>query len=278
MPTKHKVGVIGVGDMGGPMAQHLIDSPHPTYLWARRPPSLEQYEDGSFHRCATVAEMGSECDVVGLCVFNDDDVDQIVTGEGGLLSTMKTGSIILVHATITVETAQEIAGVAKAKGIDVIDAPVSGARARSVEGALTIMCGGDREAFVRAMPVMQCYGKSIKYLGPSGSGQKVKVLNNVLGFANLLTAYIAIETGKKMGLEPDAMMEVLRTSSGGSFNLNILIDRLLPDPSFARHALSMTEKDTQIFQEVCADAGIARSILDDAAEGASRMLGNLGKG
>lgn len=260
------------------MAANLIKSRHPTTLWARRSSSFDQFSGLNFATASTPAELGAACDVIGLCVFNDDDVREVITGENGILKGMAPGGTIIIHATISVETAADLARIAALQGVGVLDAPVSGSRQRSEDGTLAIMVGGEQDVFDRALPVMRSYGKVIERIGPIGSGQKMKVLNNVLGFCNLRMAYLALETAEKMGLDKGSVAAMLRASSGNSFNLEVLLDRLLPDPAYARHAVTMTDKDTRLFQKVCAAAGIDRSLLDDLAEQATDVVTKIGEG
>jgi 3-hydroxyisobutyrate dehydrogenase-like beta-hydroxyacid dehydrogenase len=272
-----KIGFIGLGDMGGAITRRIIDAGFQTALWARRSASLEQYRDVGFQRAATPAALGGMSDIVGVCVFGDADVRSVVLGADGLLSGMRRGSILLIHSTISVDATLELALAAEARGVAVLDAPVSGARAGAVNGKLAIMVGGDAAAFDKALPLMKAYGGSILHMGPVGSGQTMKLLNNVLGFANLRMAHLALELGTQLGLEQEAMRTTLRSGSAGSFNLNILLDRLLPDPAFARHAVTMTEKDTRLFQQVCKSAGLERSRMDQLAEEAIDVVAGLGR-
>ncbi|MDB5982091.1 MAG: 3-hydroxyisobutyrate dehydrogenase-like protein [Pseudomonas sp.] len=272
-----RAGFIGLGDMGGAIARRIIDAGFPTTLWARREASLEPFRDTSFASAPTPRDLGQSSDIVGLCVFGDDDVRAVALGPNGVLAGMSVGSILIIHSTISVDATLEISLAAEAKGVCVLDAPVSGARNGAVTGKLTIMAGGDPAAFDKALPFMSAYGASIFYLGPTGSGQKMKVLNNVLGFANLRMASLALELGAQLGLEPQSVQSILRSGSAGSFNLNILLDRLLPDPAFARHAVTMTEKDTRLYQAVCKSAGLGRSLMDQVAEEAIDVVAALGQ-
>lgn len=272
-----RAGFVGLGDMGEPMARHIIEAGISTTLWARRAASLEPFEGLSYQRARDLTDLGRSSDVVGVCVFGDADVRQVILADDGILAGMSPGGVIIIHATITVETAVEIERLAAEKGVGVLDAPVSGSRSRSLTGALAVMVGGDEAVFEKAMPVLRTYGNAIARLGPIGSGQKMKVLNNVLGFCNLRMAHLAIETGVRMGLDREAVMAMLRASSGQSFNLEVLIDRLLPEPEYARHAVGMTQKDTLIFQMVCQTAGIEASRLDEIALEAIQLVDELGK-
>lgn len=276
-PQDLRVGFIGLGDMGSAIALRIIDAGHATVLWARRDASFAAFAGKKWVRARDPRELGRLCGIVGICVFGDDDARAVLLGDQGVVSGMASGGVIIIHSTISIEATGEIARAAAQRGIGVIDAPVSGARSGAVAGKLSIMAGGEPAHFDRCLPLMRCYGSSIFHLGALGSGQKIKTLNNVLGFANLRMAKLALDVADRLGLEPQAARAVLRSGSGGSFNLNMLIDRLMPDPAFARHAVTMTEKDTRLFRTVCSAAGIGRSLLDQLAEEAVQVVGDLGR-
>jgi 3-hydroxyisobutyrate dehydrogenase len=273
----NRVGFIGLGDMGGAIAGRIVAAGFPTTLWARRQESYEALKDLSFERAATPAEVGARSDLVGVCVFADEDVRAVLSGPLGVFAGMRAGGIVLIHSTISVEATVELAALGKARGLGVLDAPVSGARSGAVSGKLAIMVGGEAQVFERALVVMRAYGSTILRLGDTGSGQRMKFLNNVLGFANVRLAHLALELAGRLGLDRDAAGMILRSGSGASANLNILLDRLLPDPAFARHAVTMTEKDTRLFQKACAAAGIERTLLDQVAEEATEVIAMLGQ-
>jgi 3-hydroxyisobutyrate dehydrogenase-like beta-hydroxyacid dehydrogenase len=261
-----RAGFIGLGDMGGPMAQRIIDAGFPTTLWARGQASLDPYDPTRFTRASTPAELGARSNVVGICVFNDDDVRAVLLGENGVLAGMAPGGVVLIHATVTVAVCEEVAAAATGKGVAVLDAPVSGARAASEAGTLTVMVGGDPVAMARALPVIQAYARVIRLMGRLGSGQKMKALNNVTGYCNGRIASIAVETGRALGLDADAILEILRSGGAASFALESIITRLLPDPDFRAHAATMIEKDTRLFQGYCRDAALPRSVMEVLAE------------
>ena len=270
-----RIGFIGLGDMGGAIARRIIDAGFATTLWARREASYEQFRDLSFGRASTPAQLGAQSDLVGVCVFADDDVRTVLLGPDGVFAGMRPGGIVLIHSTISTEATLELAAAGKARSIGVLDAPVSGARIGAVSGKLAIMVGGDAEVFEQALPLMRAYGGTILRLGGIGSGQRMKFLNNVLGFANVRMACLALELAERLGLDRDAAGTILRSGSAASANLNILLDRLLPEPAFARHAVTMTKKDTRLFQSACAAAGIERTLLDRLAEEATEVIAAL---
>jgi 3-hydroxyisobutyrate dehydrogenase len=273
-----KVGFVGLGDMGGAIAQRIIDAGFPTTLWARKSTSLKPYADSGANFAENLLDMGKECDVVGVCVFSDKDVKQVVLGEGdGLLYGMAPGGVIAVHSTITMETCQELESLGAERGVFVIDAPVSGARQGAEQGTLCIMVGGSQDGFDRAQPVFSSYGKTIERLGAIGSGQRAKVLNNVLCFVHLATASIAFEVANKLDLNPDELKKVLLNGSGSSSAMGYLVHQLEVDPKFAAHAITMIEKDSELYQELCKQRGISPTALDELAEASYEMIGKLAK-
>lgn len=271
-----RVGFIGLGDMGGPIAHRIVAAGFPTTLWARRPVALEPYRASVAQFAATPRALGESSDVLGICVFSGADVRQVLEGAEGVLAGMQSGGVILVHSTISTDDTTALAALAAQGGVSLMDAPVSGARAKALSGELTIMVGGSEEAFDIAQPVMDAYGKTVRLMGALGSGQRTKLLNNILGSCNLRLAALALETASRLGLDETAVQEVLRNSSGSSFNLGILADRLMHDPGFARHAASMTRKDNALYRAVCTQAGIEPSRLDQIAKEATVLLDRLG--
>ncbi len=257
------------------MAHNLIAAGFPTTLWARRQASLASFTAGSYRSATDPADLGASSEVVGVCVFADADVREVVLGPRGLLSGLVKGSVVLLHSTISTDLAIELEHVAAPLGIGVLDAPVSGSGQRAADGQLAIMVGGDRQVFDKALPVMRSYGAAIEHMGPIGSGQKMKALNNALGSANLHLACLAIGIAGQLGLDSAAAIRVLRAASGNSFNLGVLADRLMPNPDFARHAIGMVRKDMGLFRSLCAAANLPESLLDQAGCGSVGDLERL---
>jgi 3-hydroxyisobutyrate dehydrogenase len=264
-----KVGFIGLGDMGSAIARRIIDAGFPTALWARRDIALQPFDRGSFTHCATVADVGRFADVVGLCVFNDADVRQVLLDQG-LLDAMKKGSVVLIHSTVSPELCETMAAAAAVHGIALLDAPVSGGREGALAGKLAVMVGGDAAALEQSRPVLECFSSLIRLMGPIGSGQRMKVLNNMLTFANGRIANLAIETGQMFGLEPYAVMDILRTGGARSFALDTMVEKLLPDEAFQQHAFKMIDKERGLYKNMRVAANLRRSILDDLADQQSK--------
>jgi 3-hydroxyisobutyrate dehydrogenase len=265
-----KVGFIGLGDMGSAIARRIIDAGLPTALWARRAATLQAFADCSVTRCSSVAELGRFADVVGLCVFNDADVREVIIAQG-LLSAMKSGSVILIHSTVSPEVCEEMAAAGAARGIVVLDAPVSGGREGAQAGKLATMVGGDPIALERSRPVIESFSTLIRLMGPIGSGQRMKVLNNMLTFANGRVANIVVETAQRFGLDPFATMDVLRTGGARSFALDTMIEKLLPDPAYQKHALTMIDKERNLFAHMRVAGGLPRGVLDELSHQHSEL-------
>ncbi|MCV7226380.1 NAD(P)-dependent oxidoreductase [Mycolicibacterium komossense] len=229
-----RVGFIGLGSQGGPMARAIVDAGLPLTLWARRPESLEPYADTAAKVAGSPAELAADSDLVCVCVVGDADVHELADGENGLLAGMAEGGIIAIHSTVHPDTCRELAEKAAAKGISVIDAPVSGGAPAVAERRLLVMVGGAGEHVERARPVFATYADPVVHLGPLGAGQVAKILNNLLFSANLGSAMSLLELGEKLGIPRTKLCEVVARGSANSMALGSIaafggtLERLAP--------------------------------------------------
>jgi 3-hydroxyisobutyrate dehydrogenase len=262
---ENSIGFVGLGDMGGPIAHRIAAAGFPLAVWSRGVHSLKELGAQPHVAVNSLQELGNGCGIVAICVFSDADVRDVVLGADGLLAAMSRDSILVIHSTVSVALCWEIAVAGASRGVHVLDAPVSGARAGAVNGTLTIMVGGDPSLRDRVTPLLKSYGRLIQWMGPVGSGQKMKVLNNVLGFATGQIASIAIETGVALGLDPASLVAVLESGSAASFALHSLLHNMIPDPVFTAHAATMIAKDTELFQQVCRRDELSPTVLEQLA-------------
>ncbi|MCK5754461.1 MAG: NAD(P)-dependent oxidoreductase [Mycobacterium sp.] len=211
-----RVGFIGLGSQGGPMARRIAEGGFETTLWARRPASLEPYAHTPAKTAATPAELAAASDLVCLCVVGDDDVREVLNGDNGVLAGLAEGGIVAIHSTVHPDTCRDIAEMAGAQGVSVIDAPVSGGGPAVEEGTLLVMVGGEQEVVERCRPVFATYADPIVHLGPLGAGQSTKILNNLLFSANLGSAVSTLELGESLGIARDKLVEVLNRGSATS--------------------------------------------------------------
>ena len=215
-----KTAFIGLGVMGRPMASHLSKAGYEVNVYNRTREKAEQYvtEYGGV-LCETPAIAATDADIVFACVGNDDDVRAVTYGEAGAFETMKAGSIFVDHTTTSAELAVECATHAKNKGIQFLDAPVSGGEAGAVNGVLTIMIGGSIEAYNTIAPVIDCYAKMHKLMGPYGAGQKTKMVNQI-AIAGLVQGLSeAINFAQHAGLNPEDVIEVISKGAAQSWQM-----------------------------------------------------------
>lgn len=214
------VAFIGLGVMGYPMAGHLSNNGFNTNVYNRSPVKTQrwktQFSGESFE---TPKAAALDCQVVAICVGNDDDVRSVVLGVEGVLATMKPGSVLIDHTTTSAELAEELSEICLTKGVHFIDAPVSGGQAGAENGALTIMCGGDRSVFNSILPVINSYAKQATLLGPNGQGQRCKMINQICIAGVLQGLSEAMLLAQKANLEIEQVVDVLKHGAAGSWQM-----------------------------------------------------------
>jgi 3-hydroxyisobutyrate dehydrogenase-like beta-hydroxyacid dehydrogenase len=249
--------------MGGAIATRIIGAGFPTVLWARSPDTLTAFAGPGVDTAATPAELAADVDLVGICVWDDAAVHDVVDGADGVLAGCRPGAVIAIHSTVQPATCQELAAVAAARGVTVLDAPVSGGRAVALEGQLVVAVGGDDSAVERARPVFATFGDRVVHVGPVGAGQLAKLINNCLLAANLALADDALSLAQAVGVRPEAIAQVIRRGSGHSFGLEVaLASRAVANTR--ERTLTALSKDvacltTHAAPRECADAALFTS-------------------
>jgi 3-hydroxyisobutyrate dehydrogenase-like beta-hydroxyacid dehydrogenase len=266
------VGFIGLGSQGAPMAGRIVEAGFPTTLWARRAASLEPFADTTAKVAESPAELAAASDLVCLCVVGDADVEQVVTGDSGVLAGLKPGGAIAIHSTVHPKTCHKLAERAAAQGVSVIDAPVSGGAPAVAEGRLLVMVGGEDDVVERCRPVFASYADPIVHLGPLGSGQTTKLLNNLLFTANLGTAATTLALGEALGVLPERLTEVISRGSGNSFALNVLGGDTAGLARLADMAGSLLQKDVRLIADVAGSATATGAAVLDAADATLSLM------
>lgn len=267
-----RVGFIGLGSQGAPMARRIIDAAYPVTLWARRAATLEPFADTAAKVTDSPAELAAASDLVCICVVSDADVEEVVAGERGVLSGLGRGGMIAVHSTVHPDTCRRLAGQAADRGVSLIDAPVSGGGPAAAQGRLLVMAGGDAEAVEYCRPVFATYADPVVHLGPVGSGQLTKLVNNILFTANLATAASALALGQAFGIDPGGLAGVMSHGSANSFALGAIggaggtLDRL------AAIAGPLLQKDVRLIAQISADAGASPGAVLTAADDALGLM------
>lgn len=223
--TPRKVAFLGLGVMGWPMAGHLALAGHTVTVFNRTAAKAQAWVQafaatGRAHHASTPREAAQGADIVLMCVGNDDDVRSVVLGPDGALAGMQSGSILIDHTTASAQLARELYATAQQQGVAFVDAPVSGGQAGAQNGQLTIMCGGDEAAFATAEPVMACFGRAVTLMGPSGSGQLTKMVNQICIAGLVQGLSEAVAFGQKAGLDMDKALQVIGKGAAQSWQLD----------------------------------------------------------
>ena len=242
-----KVAFIGLGVMGYPMAGHVLRAGLEICVFNRNAARAEQWcaEYGG-NMAPTPAEAAKNADVVLVCVGNDDDVRAVVLGESGVLSAMKPGAILVDHTTASADLARELAGAAQQQGKQFLDAPVSGGQAGAENGALTVMIGGDPSTYDLAKPVIDCYSRFSKLLGPAGHGQLAKMVNQICIAGVVQGLAEGLNFAMKAGLEGEALIETLSKGAAGSWQMENRYQTMLQDQYEFGFAVDWMRKDLGI--------------------------------
>ena len=215
------VAFIGLGVMGYPMAGHLVRAGQRVTVYNRNPAKAAQWVAEYGAANATSPRLAAEdADVVCACVGNDDDLRSVVLGDTGAYAGMRAGAIFLDHTTASAAVARELSAEAGTRGLQFIDAPVSGGNVGATNGTLTVMCGGDPAAFASAEPVIAAYAKAVTLLGPSGAGQLTKMVNQI-AIAGLLQGLSeAIAFGERAGLDLKTVLGVIGKGAAQSWQMD----------------------------------------------------------
>jgi 3-hydroxyisobutyrate dehydrogenase-like beta-hydroxyacid dehydrogenase len=271
--TTLRVGFIGLGSQGGPMARRIVDAGIRTTLWARRPETLDPYRDSAAESAASPAELASRVDLACVCVVDDAGVEQVVTGADGLLAGMAPGGVIAIHSTVHPETCQRLAEQAASQGITLIDAPVSGGGPSAEAGRLLVMVGGDAETLERVRPVFATYGNPVVHLGPVGAGQRAKLINNLMLTANLGVLESAYVLARSLGVDPEHLSTVLQHGSGNSFAVNVLRGPDFTLAPMGDMAGPLLQKDVRLVVDLAAASGTEPGTVLQAADAALAAMG-----
>jgi len=247
------IGFVGLGVMGFPMAGHLQGAGHRVRVFNRSPDKARRWvaqyggQSGATPRAAA-----ADAAIVCVCVGNDDDVRSVVLGDEGVLAGMPAGSILIDHTTASAELARELSATAAAQGIGFLDAPVSGGQSGAANAALTIMVGGENAIFARAEPVLQAYARSVRLLGPSGSGQLAKMVNQICIAGVLQGLAEALAFSRCAGLDSTAVVQAISQGAAQSWQMDNRHRTMLANDYDHGFAVDWMRKDLAM---VLAEAG-----------------------
>jgi 3-hydroxyisobutyrate dehydrogenase len=255
-----KVAFVGLGVMGYPMAGHLkAKGGHEVTVYNRTGAKAEKWVAQHGGKSAPTPKQAAEGqDFVMACVGNDNDLREVMLGKDGVFAGMRKGAIVVDHTTASAEIARELHGEAKQRGFDFIDAPVSGGQAGAENGVLTVMCGGKEDAYAGAEPVIAAYARMCKLLGPAGSGQLTKMVNQICIAGLVQGLSEAVAFGQRAGLDMPAVLDVIGKGAAQSWQMDNRGKTMVEDKFDFGFAVDWMRKDLGL-------------VLDEARRNGARL-------
>lgn len=262
-----RIAFLGLGAIGAPMARHLA-SRFDLVVWNRTASKAKEF--AAANGCSAVAtprEAAQGAEAVITCLPTSREVEEVLDGDDGLLAGLGKGSLLMDCTSGDPATSRAIAGKLASRGIAFIDAPVSGGTSGAEAGALTVMCGGKQEDFERARGVLEAFGKKIVLAGPVGSGHALKAVNNALLAVHIWSLAEGLAALTKAGVDPQAALDVLNSSSGKSNASENLFPQRVVTGAFPRtFRLALLEKDVGIAAAFLRDQKVPSSLVQQTAE------------
>ncbi|GGT01265.1 NAD(P)-dependent oxidoreductase [Streptomyces chromofuscus] len=270
MRSIRRVGFIGLGDQGGPMAEAIGESGFDLHVWARRPASLSAVAAVPHVVHGTVADLAASVELIALCLRDDTDMWHVLDDQH-LLANIAPGTIVVNHGTGDPGEAERIGAHVAAAGAVYLDAPVSGGGPGARARTLTTFVGGLADTFEAARPVFAAFSDTVRLMGPVGGGQLTKLFNNALTITNMKNAEDVLALADQVGLDLPPLIEIIGASSGGSAALRALGTDITP--GLAEHLDPLMRKDMQHFAQAVRERGARpEEVLERGMAGASGLL------
>lgn len=265
-----KLAFLGLGTMGAPMAAHLARAGHRVTVYNRSTAKAQAWVDQcaglDVHQALTPQDAARDAQMVLSCVGNDQDLLEVSTGPRGGMQSMAPGSVWVDHTTTSAEVARHLAGEAAGRGLSFLDAPVSGGNLGAINGVLTVMCGGDAQAFARAEPVIRAYARAVTLLGAAGAGQLAKMVNQICVAGVLQGLAEALAFGQKAGLDMHQVLGVISQGAASSWQMVNRGHTMLDDQFDFGFAVDWMRKDLGLVLDEGArlDASLPLTALIDS--------------
>lgn len=251
------IGFIGTGTMGKPMAKNILKSGYSLYVYARNKDKVKDLENDGAQLLGTPFEVAKKCTIIVLSLPFDPEVTEIISGNEGLLSGLSADSLIIDTTTGTPKNSEEMVSLLALKGVDYIDAPVSGGVQGSIDGTLTFIVGGSEKAIEKATPIFNAMGSKIYRVGDVGTGRTLKALNQIISAMNTLTICETVVLGEKLGVTPDKFYEVLSDCAANSYHLQSKMPNfIIPEKFDTGHRIEMMIKDLEIALQIAKDNNV----------------------
>lgn len=251
-----RIGFIGLGIMGKPMSRNLLKAGYPLVVYNRSPAALEELAADGATIAPSPQAVAEQTDVVISCVADSPDVEAIVLGDRGILAGARSGMLYIDMSTIAPVTARKIYAALHEKGVEALDAPVSGGDTGAQQGTLSIMVGGEPAAFDRALPILQVMGKNIVHIGAAGAGQVTKACNQIVVALTVQAVAEALTLAKKSGVDPARVREALLGGFAQSRVLEMHGQRMIDRNFQPGFKLNLFRKDINIVTQTAKDLNL----------------------
>ncbi|MSP00817.1 MAG: NAD(P)-dependent oxidoreductase [Acetobacteraceae bacterium] len=273
-----KIGFIGVGNMGGPMCRNIIrNTNHEVVVFDLNPAALKECTDLGASSALSVAELAKGCDVVITSLPTPRIVEDVTLGTGGVAENARPGAVFIDLSTNSPATAKRVNEGMKAKGIPMLEAPVSGGTSRAKDGTIVIMVGGDSQTFEQQLPLLKSFSGEVVHVGDIGMGSTAKLINNMLAFCNAAAAAEALMMGKRAGIDLHKLDSVIRNASGMSSGYANMATKAFKGEFQPTFALDLAHKDLRLALELADDLGVPGLIAPQVMS-LMRMARGMGLG
>ena len=255
--SNEKIGFVGLGMMGLPMARNLVEDGYSVNVFDLNEATVNTAKDFGATSSDSAADTATLSDIVITMVPDSEHVEAVIAGEDGILEGLKPGSVVIDMSTIDPEMGKKMANLIEAKGSNFVDAPVTGGVGGAEAGILSILVGGNAEVFERALPVLNVLGGDVSHMGPVGSGHTTKIANQLIGVATLAGMAEAFVLAKKSGLDMQAFFDAVKNGAGRSWALETLGPKILDGDFTPGFMVKHMQKDLRLAGQLAAETGTA---------------------
>jgi 3-hydroxyisobutyrate dehydrogenase-like beta-hydroxyacid dehydrogenase len=257
-----KIGFVGLGIMGLPMAHNLQRAGYELFVYNRTESKAKSLEDHGAELCSSPADVAAKSDAVVIMLKADKEAEEAVLGPSGLIKGARAGQIFLNSSTVLPSTSKRLAETVAKNGIDMLDCPVTGSAPQAIEGKLNFIVGGKKESFDRCIPLFDAMGKAKYHLGPSGSGSYAKLANNTMFALNLISFIEAISIVSKSGIDPELFLEIVGQGGARSIASEQKLPKILARDFSPAFSLGMMNKDLGLIETLASELNISTPVLE----------------
>jgi len=265
--VKEKIGYIGIGHMGGGIAQNIAKKGVDLTVYDRNPEAVSKLVGNGAKAAGSLKKLVENVDIIIICVVNDEQVESVCHGPEGVVAYGRKGQVIVIQSTVKPATTKAVGEAAAAKGIGVIDAPVSGVEEEKLEGRLRVFVGGEEEYIKRCRPILNVIGgDSVVVVGSLGDGQIAKLINNTMNFHNMIGAREACKVARACGISESKLRELVRSGDSWSLQNMDFNDGIMRVHEMGRNCYTIALKDMRDAKAVAKDVGVETPVWDSLME------------